>query len=231
MAAVPHDPACTCSSTHEHGADRAATDAARLTRRGLLTAAAALGAGAVGLGNVVRAQSEVRADRLVEPGTALLPAVRVPPPEPPPFVPPEEGEILFPIVVQEGDRCGVLDNFGDTRGRPPPYYHMACDIMADEGLPLRAVVDGQLTYRYENTFFGWTLYDPVTDVVYKYFHNTADANGFREGDFVEQGDIIGYVGDTGTSPGNFHLHFEYRPGNVPADPYHLFQRAEFVQFW
>lgn len=148
-----------------------------------------------------------------------------------PFVAPEAGEILFPVVVGEDDHCGVIDNFGDTRGRPAPYYHKACDIMADEGLPLRAVVDGVLTKRYENSFFGWTLYDEVDDVVYKYFHNTADANGFAEGDEVRQGDIIGFVGDTGTSPGNFHLHFEYRPGNVPADCFHKLQRADHVLFW
>jgi murein DD-endopeptidase MepM/ murein hydrolase activator NlpD len=244
-----HDPNCACLTA----ADDAVKPAARLSRRGLLTASA-LGATAIAMSRLGSATALGRAG-LNRPGSALLPAERIPPPTtlpdtptttdgteitttgpgeqigPLPFEPPADGEILFPIVVNDGDRCGVLNNFGDTRGRPAPYYHMACDIMADEGLPLRAVVDGELTKRYEGSFYGWTLYDDVNDVAYKYFHNTPDANGFVEGDRVQQGDIIGFVGDTGTSPGNFHLHFEYRPGNVPSDPYFLLQRQEHVLFW
>ena len=210
-----------------------------MSRRALL-GAAAVGAGALGFSGIGSVSAlDARADRLDAPGSALVPAERIAPPDPPdgvtvgplPFEPPTAGEILFPIVVGDGDRCGVLDNFGDTRGRPAPYYHMACDIMADEGLPLRAVVDGKLTRRHDDAFYGWTLYDDVADVSYRYFHNTPDANGFVEGDRVRQGDIIGFVGDTGTTPGNFHLHFEYRPGNVPTDCYHLLQRAEHVLFW
>lgn len=213
-----------------------------MTRRGLLTASA-VGAGALAIARLGSVTALGPAG-LNEPGSALLPAERIPSPTttnpttdpdanvgPLPFEPPANGEILFPIVVNDGDRCGVLDNFGDTRGRPAPYYHQACDIMADEGLPLRAVVDGELTRRYDGGFYGWTLYDDANDVVYKYFHNTPDANGLVEGDRVRQGDIIGFVGDTGTSPGNFHLHFEYRPANIPADPYYKFQRQEHVLFW
>lgn len=228
MSHPHHDPNCACMA-----ADDEPTRPNRFSRRSLFTATA-VGAGALALSRL-GAASALGPSGLDEPGSALLPAERLTPPttlpDILPFEPPGPDEILFPIVVSEGDTCGVLDNFGDTRGRPAPYYHQACDIMADEGLPLRAVVDGELTKRYEGSFYGWTLYDEVTDIVYKYFHNTPDANGFVVGDRVKQGDIIGYVGDTGTSPGNFHLHFEYRPGNVPADPYDLFQRAEHVQFW
>lgn len=236
-----HDPNCACSA-----ADDVDTRAdSRLSRRGLL-AASGVGVGAFALSRLGSVNALGRAG-LNEPGSALLPAQRIPPPTttippttttipgapvgPLPFEPPADGEILFPIVVGEGDSCGVLNNFGDTRGRPAPYYHQACDIMADAGLALRAVVDGELTKRYEGGFFGWTLYDDVDDVVYKYFHNTPDANGFVEGDRVQQGDIIGFVGDTGTSPGNFHLHFEYRPANVPANPYFKLQRQDHVLFW
>ena len=221
--------AASCAVSGPHGP--------RWTRRRLLGAAAlAAGLGLAAPPRLAGAQAG-SAERLDVAGRALLPARRVtpPPPEgivpPAPFVPPAPGEILFPIVVGPGDRCGVLDNFGDTRGRPAPYYHQACDIMADEGLPLRAVVDGVLVRRYEGRFFGWSLYDEADDVVYKYFHNTPDPNGFSVGDRVRQGDVIGFVGDTGTSPGNFHLHFEYRPGDVPADPYHLLQRQAHVSFW
>lgn len=252
-----HDPNCGCHLVDDAVFDprllAPATEAlpSRLSRRGLLMAAA--GVGALGLMGVRSAAAVERPQRLLAAGEALSPARRIPPPTtttttttepetvldpdgdgtvgPLPFVEPEAGELLFPIVVEKGDRCGVLDNFGDTRGRPPPYYHQGVDIMADQGLPIRAVVNGVLTRRSETDFYGWTLYDPAADVVYRYFHNTADANGFEVGHRVKRGDIIGFVGDTGTSPGNYHLHFEYRPANVPADVYHLLQRQEHVQFW
>jgi murein DD-endopeptidase MepM/ murein hydrolase activator NlpD len=36
---------------------------------------------------------------------------------------------------------------------------------------------------------------------------------------VKAGDVLGYVGSSGTSgETNFHLHFEVRPGNVAVDP-------------
>lgn len=231
--------------------------APRFSRRGLLTIAA--GVGAAGLLGMGTAGAVDRPRRLLSAGSALEPAGRGathfvdpdatttttttttttvpeldPNPDgtigPLPYVEPEEGELLFPIVVNEGDHCGVLDNFGECRDGCS-RLHQGVDIMADEGLPIRAVVDGVLTRRSQTNFYGWTLLDEQTDTVYRYFHNTADANGFEVGDRVKRGDIIGFVGDTGTSPGNFHLHFEYRPNNIPADCFSMLQRQEHVLFW
>lgn len=245
-----HDPNCACSA----GDDPPARPRG-ISRRGVLGAALA-GFGVVGLSRVGAASPGV--EELNGAGSALLPATRIPPPTttlpttlpitippaggidptdlttvvgPLPFTPPEPGEMLFPIVVGEGDHCGVLNNYGDRRGRTDGYFHQGVDIMADGGLPIRAVVDGVLTQWYTGRFNGWRLYDDVNDVLYKYFHNTPNPNGWVEGDRVAQGDIIGFVGDTGTSPGNYHLHFEYRPGDVPADAYPLLQRPENVLFW
>ncbi|MEP4649097.1 MAG: M23 family metallopeptidase, partial [Ilumatobacter sp.] len=141
-----------------------------------------------------------------------------------PFRPPEVGEILFPLGVGDEWSAYVLDNYGDTRGRCCGYFHEGVDIMADEGTPQLAVVDGELTKRYEGNFWGWTLLGD-DGVTYKYFHSAEDANGWELGDRVQQGDVIGFVSDSGTSVGNFHLHFEYRPGNQPADSYDKLQRV------
>jgi murein DD-endopeptidase MepM/ murein hydrolase activator NlpD len=123
----------------------------------------------------------------------------------------------------------VLDNFGDTRGRCCGYYHQGVDIMADVNTPQLAAADGVLTKRYSGSFFGWTLTGD-DGVAYKYFHNTPDDAGWSEGDRVEQGDVIGFVGDSGTSAGNYHLHFEYRPDDVPADPFHKLQQVPGATF-
>jgi len=136
---------------------------------------------------------------------------------------------VFPLALGTDWTAYVLENYGDTRGRCCGYYHQGVDIMADEGTPQLAVVDGELTKRYQNSFWGWTLTGD-DGVVYKYFHSAEDANGWEEGDRVQQGDVIGFVSDSGTSSGNFHLHFEYRPSNVPADPYFKLQRISGASF-
>ena len=55
---------------------------------------------------------------------------------------------------------------------------------------------------------------------YVYAHLSAFAPGLAKGSKVLDGQLIGYVGDTGNSgPGNFHLHFEIHPGGGSAvDP-------------
>jgi murein DD-endopeptidase MepM/ murein hydrolase activator NlpD len=180
-------------------------------------AAVAVAAGAVclGLGSLASAQAADTAVtvRLDAPGTALQTAERLS--LRPPAVP--EGQLIFP--VDPGSDCYVLDNFGDSRGT---RSHEGLDIMGSSGRAVYAVADGTLTKRYTNTGtagWGWTLYDAETDTTYKYYHLTEDPNGLVEGDTVELGDVIGFVGSSGTSSAeNIHLHFELRPGNVAIDP-------------
>lgn len=221
----------------------------RFSRRKLLTGAAAGGGllATLRIGTALGASSMSNLDGSAE---ALETAFRLDPPEfepapsttvPAPTttttvpgsggtVPPlADGEILFPLLLENDATCFVLDNFGDTRGRCCGYYHQGVDIMAPENTPQLACADGVLTKWYHNSFFGWTLTGD-DGVTYKYFHNTAEQNGWSEGDRVQVGDVIGFVGDTGTSAGNFHLHFEYRPSNVPADPINMLQRVPGATF-
>ncbi len=63
--------------------------------------------------------------------------------------------------------------------------------------------------------YGWGLIG-LSDTQYRYYHLSAFVPGLAEGDTVRQGDVIGYVGDTGNAtPGGYHLHFEVRPGPGP----------------
>lgn len=130
---------------------------------------------------------------------------------------PPAGKIPFP--VDGGPTCYVFwDSFGASRGS---RSHEGTDIMGIAHQPVYAVVNGTLTKRYTNTGtagWGWTLVDSQTGIIYKYFHMTDDPAGRREGDRVEVGDVLGYVGDSGTIAGNYHLHFEVRPNNVARQP-------------
>lgn len=204
-----------------------------LSRRRLLTGAA-VGAGLFAAWRASDAFATVA--ELGDAANAHDPAKRI---QVPPFVPapsttvPLEplaaGEIMFPLLLGADLTCYVIDNFGDTRGRCCGYYHQGVDVMADLDTPQVAVVDGVLITRYDTNFFGWTLLGD-DGVTYKYFHNTPDDAGWSEGDRVQQGDIIGFVGDSGTSAGNYHLHFEYRPNNEPMDPFTDLQRVSGATF-
>ena len=167
---------------------------------------------------------------LDDPGNALRPAERIalrPPPAP--TLPegqvhrdlpiPAAGLLNFP--VDAATNCYLsLSSFGASRDGGA-RGHEGTDIMGSAGREVYAIANGTLEKRYTNTGtagFGWTLRDPSTGVVYRYFHLAENNAGRTEGDKVVVGDVIGYVGDTGTTVGNFHLHLEVRPGNVAVNP-------------
>ena len=169
----------------------------------------------VGAGSFTQAQEVGAPAALNGPGAALVPAERLilrPPPVP-------EGKLMFPVDADKD--CYVLDNFGDGRDAET-RLHEGIDILGSAGREVYAVADGTLTKRYTNTGtagWGWTLYDAGTKTTFKYYHLAEDAHGLVQGATVKAGDVIGYVGSSGTSgETNFHLHFEVRPGNVAVDP-------------
>lgn len=199
-------------------------------RRLLLGAAAGIGAGAVALdrlGAPLASAIDPELLALDEPGTALHVADRLGAPPRAPLSnpidtgeiePPPPGMLMFP--VDPASDCYVLDNFGDARGTS--RLHVGVDILGSRFQPIYAVADGELVDWYTNTGtagYGWKLYDAATDTTYKYFHCEPDQNGLVVGDRVRQGDVIAFVGKSGTTGvDNYHLHFEVRPGDVPVDP-------------
>ena len=209
----------------------------RTTRRQLLVGACGLTAATL-IARSVEAQTGTILSAITGPATALRPAERIAAIDVPPD-PPADGEILFPIAVGPDDYCYVIDAFGDCRGTSCSRSHEGLDILADQGLPIRAPTAGELTNQYVDSGqtwgagHGWTLEDD-SGVVWKFFHMDRHAEDLQVGDRVEFGQTIGYVGNTGTSgvstDTNHHLHFEYRPGNVPADPFPLLQRDPDVVF-
>jgi len=129
---------------------------------------------------------------------------------------------IFPM--QTKPHCYILDNFGDPRsgGRT----HEGTDMLADLGQEVYAVVDGTLSAQVINGQPGselsgnaWRLTVTGGKTYYVFMHLSAFADGLHNGSVVAQGQVIGYVGDTGNpGPGNYHLHFEVHPdGGAPIN--------------
>lgn len=129
---------------------------------------------------------------------------------------------IFPMQVEP--TCIILDNFGD--GRSSGRTHLGTDILADtkvgptqavyavvNGTLGRQVIDGEPGSTLSGN--GWRLTATNSTTYYVFMHLSSFAPGLSNGSVVEQGDIIGYVGDTGNpGPGNYHLHFEYHPASA-----------------
>lgn len=97
-------------------------------------------------------------------------------------------------------------------GRPG---HLGLDLAAPVGTPVRAAVDGTVT------FSGWSTggYGNLVKVASAGGIETRYAHLSKLGKTgkVKAGDVIGYVGSTGDSTGP-HLHFEVRDGGTAINP-------------
>ena len=104
-------------------------------------------------------------------------------------------------------RASLADTWGQARaaGRT----HQGIDILAPQGTPVVAAVDGRIVKFFDSVRGGITIYefDQNERWVYYYAHLEARAPGLAEGQTVRQGDVIGSVGMTGNAPVP-HLHFE-----------------------
>jgi murein DD-endopeptidase MepM/ murein hydrolase activator NlpD len=112
------------------------------------------------------------------------------------------------IVPVQGVTVGqLIDTWGATRAEG--RLHEGIDILAPLGTPVRAVAEGRIVKFFDSVRGGATIYqfDASERFVYYYAHLNRRASGLAEGDIVEQGDIIGYVGMSGNAPVP-HLHFE-----------------------
>lgn len=110
-----------------------------------------------------------------------------------------------------GRFCPVKNfTWGQGLGAPRPggRLHAGVDMMGKRGEPIYAVDSGTVTRSgYQSN--GALILD-ITGSKGMWFYGHFDSIKFSVGDRVQAGQVIGYMGDTG-SPGAVHLHIELRP--------------------
>ncbi len=107
------------------------------------------------------------------------------------------------------------DTFGAPRYVGGYHPHKGNDIIAPEGTPIRAPFGGTASNA-SNEYGGLAVnvYGPSG-----YVYN-AHLSSMGQLGSVSAGDIIGYVGHTGSASGGVnHDHFEWHPNVIPPNPW------------
>lgn len=136
-----------------------------------------------------------------------------------------------------GTKAGFLKSYDDGDSArvllktpllfPVPGGHISCgwygyaghtgiDICAPGGTPIKASASGKVIYSGKKGAYGnYILLDVGNGVVVRYAHNSK--NLVSVGDYVDAGQKIAEVGQTGNAYGN-HCHFETIINGVPRNP-------------
>jgi murein DD-endopeptidase MepM/ murein hydrolase activator NlpD len=162
-----------------------------------------------------------------KPGPKIQPKAKKPPkaaPEPgtglpvsqPPTVTPKltAGGYVFPVYGPSS----FTDTFGAARSDVSGGWHHGDDLFAPLGAPILAVTNGTVFSVGWNTIGGNRLWlrDRQGNLFY-YAHLSAFAPLAVNGNKVNAGDVLGFVGNTGDAQGTpTHLHFEIHPVSLIA---------------
>ena len=168
----------------------------------------------------------------------------VPPTPPPPAASPKptiaaspaaelaDRDLAIPVEGISPER--LVRSFAEARGS---RLHEAIDILAPRNTPVLAVEDGTIARLFYSEAGGITIYqfDPTERYCYYYAHLERYADGLAEGQSVQKGQVIGYVGVSGNAPQDTpHLHFAiYRLSpekrwweGTPIDPFDALSQAD-----
>lgn len=130
------------------------------------------------------------------------------------MVSPGSGAVRWPLPA---DSWSLGSRLGDGRN------HQGIDFIASQGTPIYAAAAGTVVVAQDN----YSAYGTTVEIVHNingqqikslYAHMPVGANAVHQGDTVEAGQLIGYVGNTGRSFGA-HLHLEVRLNGAVIDGY------------
>lgn len=96
--------------------------------------------------------------------------------------------------------------------------HEGVDLAAPTGTPIKAAGYGRIVFRGRKGGYGKAIiiyHNPKYTTLYA--HMSRFRSGLHVGSHVAEGQVIGYVGQTGLATGP-HLHYEFHIYDVPHDP-------------
>ena len=122
----------------------------------------------------------------------------------------------FPVAGMADYR----DDWWEARFGPPFHLHQGTDIFGARGTPVRAPYAGVVRFE-DGGLGGKGAYVTQPDGTFYYMaHLDGFAKNLSNGKAVKQGDVIGYLGDSGNALGGTpHVHFEIHPrGGAAVNP-------------
>ena len=104
--------------------------------------------------------------------------------------------------------------------------HLATDYGAPEGSPVVAIANGTVTFAGWNDSYGNLVrIKHASGLSSGYAHLSRIEPGVRAGRSIQQGELIGLVGQTGLATGP-HLHFEMAKNGTPINPVPALKKGE-----
>jgi len=95
--------------------------------------------------------------------------------------------------------------------------HRGVDYGGPTGTPIRATGDGQSIKRYWSRSYGKVIFIRHADKYTTVYAHMSKFGSFKRGQWIKQGQVIGYIGQTGMASGP-HLHYEFRKNGRYIDP-------------
>lgn len=132
-----------------------------------------------------------------------------------------DGESVRRLLMRTPINGARLSSGYGMREHPVLGYsrkHEGVDFAAPGGTPIYAAGNGQVEVAgWKGGYGHYVRIDHARGYETAYAHMKALADGVRDGAWVSQGDVIGYVGSSGSSTGT-HLHYEIHQSGEPVNP-------------
>ncbi|MDD5276420.1 MAG: peptidoglycan DD-metalloendopeptidase family protein [Methylovulum sp.] len=133
-----------------------------------------------------------------------------------------EGKVMRKAFLSTPVDFARISSHFDTNRKHPILNriraHKGVDYAARTGTPVKAAGDGEISFLGRKGGYGQVLiikhgerYETL------YAHLSKFKNGLHDGDAIKQGEVIGYVGQTGLATGP-HLHYEFHVDGVHRNP-------------
>ncbi|ERL55543.1 M23 family metallopeptidase [Psychrobacter aquaticus] len=132
--------------------------------------------------------------------------------------PPTENSLPNPLPEQR-----LTDTWGAARSQG--RSHEGIDIFAPRGTPIQATTQGIVSKVGENNLGGRVVVVVGPGGAGHYYAHLEDYADIAPNDWVNAGDIIGYVGDSGNAKGTPpHVHYGIYINGSAVNPYPLLQK-------